>query len=254
MTECITPPGPDDLALVTYNEGDGDQATIEHLQHCSHCRARAEALAQTEKRLSTLLYRINCLSIDELQDYYFGFLPASQNAIFTAHIQTCPHCMRELAMTKRFVVDDAYEQSEIEITQETTTASSPGILERIETVIARWLQGGANALSPALAGLRGADTGQVLYSAGEMQIGIDIQPDRQQPNRREIVGAVMGAELLDVPSAPWAAHLWQESELVAVAALDELGSFSFANLVPTDYELIITGPGIAIDVASLPVR
>jgi hypothetical protein len=270
MTECVAPPGPDDLALAAYNEGEGDQTTVEHLSRCPHCRARATTQAQLHQRLGNLFYRMDCLVSDELQDYHFGLLPAAQMASITVHVQRCPHCTRELATLARFLGSDLLGSdllgNDVDawngIGGSYPTRPGSSVLDRIQTVIARWLQGGLGRPSLALAGLRGADDSQVLYAAGDIQIGIDVQPNSQQPNRRELVGFVLGAESADLPDLStlpvlsdvgWTAHLWHEDQLVAVAALDELGSFVFGDLAPTEYELIIAGPGITIDVALLPL-
>ena len=190
MTECIAPPGPDDLALVAYNEGDGDRATIEHLNHCSHCRARAETIAQSEKLLSGLLFRINCLSSDELQDYHFNFLPASQMAAFTRHLQSCPHCTRELTTLARFLASEpeqivGWMPNNAPANQPSMPgASAHNLLQRIQTVLANVLQGGQGShggMTPAFGAMRGSDNNQPLYQAGDLQIGIDIQPDPQHP-------------------------------------------------------------------------
>jgi hypothetical protein len=283
MTQCIAAPGPDDLALVAYNEGDGDSATIEHLRHCSYCRERAELLAKHEERLSALLHRITCPSTEELRDYHFNFLPAAQITAITTHVQSCPHCTRELTTLVRFLESDTEEifglqptqtdqalgQNEAlgqDVTQSDITQSGvaqsnvvqSGVVQRIRTILATWLQGGQGGMAPALAGLRGEDNSHQFYLAGELQIGIDIQRDPKQANRRELLGTVLGldlAALMDssTPRSTWQAHLWRKEQLVASVPVQELGSFVFANLVPTEYELNITGPNIAINIMSLTV-
>ena len=66
---------------------------------------------------------------------------------------------------------------------------------------------------------------------------------------------MLGLDLADFAATPptWHAHLWREYRLVAVAPMQDLGSFVFADLVPTEYELNIIGPNLAINIASIRV-
>jgi hypothetical protein len=260
MTECIAPPGPDDVALIAYKDDDSDVSTIEHLRLCAHCRARAGTLARQTRQLSQFLYRAKCLSTDALQDYHFGFLSAQQMADCTAHLQSCPHCTRELAMLARFMVSDAEELAGVAPSFASLEPSREGgLLQRIQTVVATWLQGGPAGLTPAYAGLRGGDSNQQLFGAGDFQIGIDIHLSVEHPGQRELIGSLLGYEstdLLDSAEAAtpvWQAHLWQAGRLVGVAPLQELGDFVFANLIPAVYELNIVGPGIAICIDTVAV-
>jgi hypothetical protein len=262
MTQCVAPPGPDDPALAAYNEGEADSATSDHMTRCPHCRARAQEQARLDQRLRARFYRIDCPTPDELQDYYFDLSPAPQMAAVTAHLGRplgpCPHCTREVATLARFLSEDVADASAALNTSwealAATGASTPSLRERIQTVIARWLQGGPASLTPALAGLRGADAGPALFAAGDVRISMELQPDPQQPDRHELLGAVMAGEMTDAWYTGWTAHLWQAGRLVAVAAADDLGSFVFARLAPAEYELILTAPGLIVQAAPVQVR
>jgi hypothetical protein len=102
-------------------------------------------------------------------------------------------------------------------------------------------------MAPALA-LRGEEQEPLFYEAGDVQLTIEIQDDPDEPGRRSLLGLVMGAEPEDIQ-----AHLYQDSERVASAEVDELGNFIISSLSPGHYELILTAPTAEIHVQDLAI-
>ena len=243
---CVSPPELNDRELLTYIDGEADQQVVAHLERCPHCREKAHRLACLQGRLTARLYRVTCPSPVELGEYHVGVLPRAQAAAVARHLAECPHCTREVAQLKDYLAGLA-------------TAMEPSPLERIKArarvLVARLVNGGLEAgllgqpaLAPAYAGVRGEEREPTLYQADDIQVAIEIQEDAEQPDRRVLLGLVIGAEPSRVE-----AHLWQADQRVAVVPVDELGNFVIPDLAPGSYELILSGPEIEIHIQELQV-
>jgi hypothetical protein len=182
----------------------------------------------------------------ELGEYHVGVLPRAQAAAVARHLAECPHCTREVAQLKDYLAELA-------------TAMEPSPLERIKerarVLVAHLVNGGLEAgllgqpaLAPAYAGVRGEEKEPTLYQADDIQVAIEIQEDAEQPDRKVLLGLVIGTEPSGVE-----AYLWQADQRVAVVSVDELGNFVIPNLAPGSYELILSGPEIEIHIQDLQV-
>jgi hypothetical protein len=243
---CVSPPELNDRELLTYIDGEADQQVVAHLERCSHCRQKAHRLARLQDRLTARLYRFTCPSPVELGEYHVGVLPRDQAAGVARHLAECPHCTREVTQLKDYLAELA-------------PALGPSPLERIKerarVLVARLVNGGWEAgllgqpaLAPAYAGVRGEEREPYLYQADDIQVAIEIQEDAEQPDRRVLLGLVIGTEPSGVE-----AHLWQADQRVAVVPVDELGNFVIPDLAPGSYELILSGPEIEIHIQDLRV-
>jgi len=236
MTTCVSPPELDEQKIMDYLNGKDDPQIAEHLTQCPSCRDKAKQMAQAQNILHARLFRINCPTSDELRDYHFGFLPDAQVTEITEHLGKCPHCTHDLVQLNEFLAEAAPE-----------TAMSP--LQRIKTIIAELMQGGQGALTPAYAGMRGGNAeDNLIYQAGEISIGLNIQSDTDQPDYKELLGSVSGLE-----SGELTAHLWHAQQLVATTPVDDLDSFSFSQLAPGHYELILSTPTVKIQIPNIRV-
>jgi hypothetical protein len=243
---CVSPPELNDRELLTYIDGEADQQVVAHLERCPHCREKAHRLTRLQDRLTTRLYRFTCPSPVELGEYHVGLLPRDQAAAVAQHLAECPHCTREVAQLKDYLAElaPALEPSPLE-----------RIKERARVLVARLVNGGLEAgllgqpaLAPAYAGVRGEEREPTLYQADEVQVAIEIQEDAEQPDRKILLGLVIGTEPSGVK-----AHLWQAEQHVAVVSVDELGNFVIPDLAPGSYELILSGPEIEIHIQDLQV-
>jgi hypothetical protein len=243
---CVSPPELNDRQLLAYIDGEADQQVVAHLERCPHCRQKAHRLARLQDRLTTRLYRFTCPSPVELGEYHVGLLPRDQAAAVARHLAECPHCTREVAQLKDYLAELA-------------PALGPSPLERIKerarVLVAHLVNGGLEAgllgqptLAPAYAGVRGEEREPTLYQADDIQVVIEIQEDAEQPDRRVLLGLVIGTEPSGVK-----AHLWQADQHVAVVSVDELGNFVIPDLAPGSYELILSGPEIEIHIQDLQV-
>ncbi len=63
-----------------------------------------------------------------------------------------------------------------------------------------------------------------------------------------MLGLVAGGEFSDLE-----ARLWQEDQLVAAVAVDELGNFDISNLAPGGYELMLSGREVEVQILDLQI-
>jgi hypothetical protein len=184
------------------------------------------------RQLSEMLYRADCPPAIELGDYRLGLLDLARKAFVRQHVADCPHCSQELALMDSYLTSLAPQLPQ--------AAQSPGLLERAAGRVKVWvgqLLPSSATGTPNLA-LRGEADGTEpqIYEAGEVQVSIDTQDDPETPDRKLVLGLVMGAE-----TNGWQAHLWREHQSVATVAIDEFGNFSAAGLQPGRHQLILSG-------------
>jgi len=132
---CALPPEPDDLQLLAYLDDEADASIAAHLQHCTHCRERANQLALLDDRLRNVSFRQSCPAPADLRDYAFDLLAKAEKRNIARHLQICPYCNREL------VLDYAgFEPLPVQ----------PGLVEQVKTLLASLVPGNVNSLHPAL--------------------------------------------------------------------------------------------------------
>jgi hypothetical protein len=243
---CILPPELTDRELLMYIDGEANHQVVAHLERCSHCREKAHRLARLQGRLTSQLYRLTCPSPVELGEYRLGLLPRDQAAAVARHLAECPHCAREAAQLTDYLAELA-------------PTLEPGLLaqvkERVKVLVAHLVNGGLATglltqptLTPAYAGIRGGEGEPFLYQADDVQIAAEVQDDAERPDRKVLLGLVIGMEPSGVK-----VHLWQADQRVAVVPVDELGNFVIPGLAPGSYELILSGPEVEIHIQELEI-
>ena len=243
---CTSPPELSDRELLAYIDGEADDQIVAHLEQCPSCRDRARHLARLQNSLTAQLYRITCPSPVELGEYHLGVLPLDQMAAVAKHLTECPHCTREVAQLKNYLV-------------ELTPPQEPSPLEQIKrqvsVLVARLVNDGSKAgplaqpaPAPAYEGIRGRTEESYLYQADDAQIVVEVQDDAEMPGRWIILGLIIGME-----PAGLEAHLWQAEQRVAMVSVDELGNFVISDLAPGSYELILSGPEVEIHIQELQI-
>jgi hypothetical protein len=198
-------------------------------------------MAHIEEKLTLALYRMNCPDSIELGEYYLGG-GLDERAVFMAqHLAECPHCAREVAQLESYLAELA-----------PTLESSPlaQIKARVRVLVAH-LTGGGLESGPALAysGLRGEEEEPYVYQADEVQVVVEVSEDADHPDRKTILGLVTG---LDDPQR-LQVFLWRAERRLAKIPVDELGNFVIPNLVPDNYELILSGPEVEIHIQDLQI-
>jgi hypothetical protein len=174
-------------------------------------------------------------------------LPREQMAAVTRHLDACPYCTQEVAQLKEYLSEPALalELRPLERAR-----------ERVKVLVARLADRGQGpdlpgqpALAPAYAGVRGDEEEPYIYQAGDFQVVVEVQEDTEQPDRRMILGLLVGLE--DTQGTQ--VHVWQADVLLTTVAIDELGNFVVPDLVPGTYELILSGPEVEIHIQHLEV-
>jgi anti-sigma factor RsiW len=242
---CISPPQPADIDLLAYLDGESDDQVTTHLERCPHCRERARKLGHLQDHLTARLYRYNCPSTAELGDYHLGLLPQGQEAALAHHLTECPRCAYEVSQLEAYLADLA------------PALEQPGTLEqvtdRVRVLVARLVNGGMTVDlpgQPALVGVRGDEREPLIYEADGVQVVLEVDQDPDQPERRSILGLVIGVDdpgQLDV-------HLWRSDQPVATIQVEDVGNFVISNLAPGRYELIVSGPELEIHIQELEVE
>jgi anti-sigma factor ChrR (cupin superfamily) len=237
---CSLSPQPADAELLAYL--DGDNTLAEHIAHCPACRARVQALAAAEQQLQQHLYRVDCPSAQTLGEYVLSMIDRSQRKSIRAHLAICPACRDEVEVLQTYL-------------QALAPAPEPGLRDQVRELVARLIQGGqgtmtgVGGLQPAMAGIRGADAGPMIYEADDYQLAIEYHEDPEKPGRRVLYGLLIGDE---DPSA-FEVQLWREEELVAHAAVDASGNFSIEGLQPGDYDMKLIRPSLSIRLDDLTI-
>ena len=232
---CVSPPELEDSALLAYLDGEADPQVAAHLEHCAHCRERADRLARVQARLTAQLYRVACPSPQELGEYHLGVLPRDRAAAVSRHLAACPHCAREVEQLRGYLDILAPDVK-------------PGPLDRIRVLVARLADLGSRTPTLAYAGTRGEEKGLRIYQADGAQIAVEVQEDAGRHDRRVLLGLVTGTALRELT-----AHLWQAGQRVTTVPVDDLGNFVIPDLAPGQYELILSGPQVEIHIQSLDI-
>ncbi|HKY55422.1 MAG TPA: hypothetical protein VJM08_13990 [Anaerolineales bacterium] len=230
--KCITSPALDDTQLISYVEGEADDAIVSHIKKCPFCAERANQMTLFQNRLRAQLYRSNCPSTMELGDYHLGFLPPSQELVIGQHIRECPHCRREVADLEEFL---ALREAE------------PDFVETVKVLFAQLVGVGS---TPALGALRGESKGPLTYEADGMVIVLDVQPAVRE--QASILGQVAAEEQDQWTGA--AVELSQTGAPQMTASLDEFGAFRFDNIRPGATQLTIRSlHGIIVHILNIDI-
>lgn len=190
-----------------------------------------------EDKLTAILYRVLCPDPVELGEYHLGVLDNDRRTRIKNHLDECPHCMAEVRTLQGFMEDVSRE---LEL----------GLSDQVRVWIAERMPNlsGGGTLTPAF-GLRGDEqSGPLFYQAGEAQLTLEIQDDPNQPDRKSLLGLVIGVEPSELQ-----ASLFLANQLVQSSSVDELGNFGFDLLETGSYELIINAPDVEIQVANIQI-
>ncbi len=189
-----------------------------------------------ESKLSALLYRAFCPSTSDLGEYQLGILEKGQVKSIREHIESCPHCRRELSQLKAYLA-------------EVTPDLEYSFAESVKIWIARLIpEQPSGNLAPVAFGLRGISSHQRSYQAGEAHLVLDVQEDPGQPGRKTLIGLLTGVDTTGVNIS-----VWHEKEPVSETEVDELGNFVISGLDIGSYRLFIGGKNFEIHVEDLAI-
>lgn len=219
--KCITSPALDDTQIISYVEGEADDAIVSHIKKCPYCAERANQLTLLQNQLRARLYRTNCPTPMELGDYRLNLLPASQVLMLAQHVRECPHCRRDLAELEEFLAEPDVQ---------------PDIFQTTKVLFARLVDGGA---TPAFGALRGESKGPLIFEADGVVITLDVQPG--PPGQVSILGQVAADDQDEWTGA--SLELQQADQSLLTASLDDLGAFRFQTVSTGSIKFTITSLG-----------
>lgn len=184
---------------------------------------RHDAADDIADKAFSILFRYDCPQPIELGEYHLGLVGEPRRAWIREHLGACPLCVAEMSTLKTFMAQpDAVEQP----------VPQPGILEKIQWLIAEWIQPQAG---PQFA-LRGAVDALQIYRAGAYEINLEFNEDRSHPGHMQVVGLVLG-----IADGPATIGLTAPAGIVILdsVSLDEAGNFTFVDIAPGKYDLIV---------------
>ncbi len=231
---CISPPELDDETLSAYLDGIAENQVLEHLKRCSYCRARAQALAEWQDRLSSKLYRITCPPPLELGEYHLGLLSGARAMVIAKHLAQCPNCVREVEQLQTFLREETGERE-------------PSLGQRVGEGLQSYLKDLISVMTgqvigrPAMGvvGVRGAGRGPITVEAGDVHLILDLQ--LTTGGRGTLLGQLANEDIDRWTGAE--VELWQTGEPRRSTSIDDLGTFRFEGVPAQHAELMITSSG-----------
>lgn len=217
--KCITSPALDDTQIMSYVEGEADDAVLAHIRECPFCNERANRWTLLQNSWKKQLYRVTCPTSMELGDFHLGFLPDPQKMVVAQHVRECPLCRREVAELEGFLGAQMLDD---------------GLWGTAKVLIAR-LIGEENGLIPSHSALRGEVKGPLTLEADGIVIILDIQ--QAEGGMASILGQVAAADQDQWTGA--LVELHQDSRLEFSTTLDDLGAFQAEGIMPGSKELRI---------------
>ena len=228
--KCISSPALDDIQILSFVEGEADDAVVVHMQECLYCRERARQWAQLQNRLRKQFYRGTCPTPMELGDYHLGHLPAPQVLVVSQHLRECPLCRLEVATLENFLA---------------SLAPEPGLLGTAKVLIARLVDAQLeNGL--AIPALRGEAKGPLTFEVNGIGIVLDIQPNAE--GKIDLLGQVAADDQDQWTGA--LVEIREGDELQASIRVDDLGAFRAKNIEPGSKELRIIPRNHSLTVVS----
>jgi hypothetical protein len=219
--KCISSPALDDAQIMSYIEGEGDEAVVSHIRECAYCRERADRWERLQNSLQKQLYRVACPTPMELGDYHMGLSSASQVLVIAQHVRECPLCRRELAELEGFLTDPGQET---------------GFLDTVKVLVARLINQSQNGYAPAGLALRGEAKGPLTFEADGLVIMLDVQ--REPSGQVSILGQLAADDQDQWTGAK--VELQQVGSSQLISSMDDLGSFRFDKVTPGPIHIIFT--------------
>lgn len=218
--KCITSPALDDTQIISYVEGEADDAIMAHMKECPYCAERANRMTLLQNRLRARMYRSDCPSAMELGDYHLGLMPASRKLVIAQHLRQCPHCRHEVADLEEFLVPEG--QPDFMTTAKVLFAKLVGTEDK-----------------PAFGALRGESKGPLTFEADGVVITLDMSPGSN--SHLSLLGQLAADDQDEWTGAT--VELQQAEISPLTTSLDDLGAFRFETVRTGSIKFSITSPG-----------
>lgn len=215
----------EDWELDQIADGAGTPEMQRTLSTSPEDQKRLQEIRQEENVLRQALFRADCPSTLTLGEWQFGMAAPEQAQLIQNHIATCPHCTAEVG--------------EIQAAMNAPVTAVPQkepVLRRLIMKLESLLDDVAGTTAATPVALRG-DTWSGLYSSGDYMISLT--------KRRATSGYLLqGSVITPEPMAKGQAQLTlkQNETVVVKSPLSAAATFSFDQIQPGRYELIVTTP------------
>lgn len=241
---CSFPPPLTDDQITAVLDDVAEPIVIEHIQQCEGCASRLAQARHVEQSLARVR-RFDCPPAPELANYHLGLVSGSEERKIIRHIEQCALCTTELEDLRVFLSQDELPDQPVPSAQVVTPpATAPAPRPRFGELVAR--------LVPRAAGLslRGAAAGPIMAEASNTTLVIDVQPITSE--QVAIMGQVVAEDYEMWTGA--LVELRQHNQLQGTTTVDDLGSFTFAEIRAEPITLRVTpehGPSIVLENVSL---
>ncbi|MGB0387267.1 MAG: anti-sigma factor family protein [Ardenticatenaceae bacterium] len=226
--------------LVAYLDGVAEEKVLKHVHRCAHCQRKAGELERAQQRFAAKLFGHTCPSAMELGEYHLGTLSAGEAQRIRTHLRQCSTCRQQLDELQHFVDDRAlFRLSRPE-------APPP------PTILYPYLAAAMSGYSGNAAyRVRGSQDNQdFTYKIQESEINIEIQDSYTKLGHKTIWGLVVGLEADELLSAQLR-HL-DQSQASSPSEV-EAGTFTIEDVLPGEYELLLSKADSAILLRDLNV-
>lgn len=208
--------------------GDGTPEMEAILASSPADQAQFAQLRAEEPGFFESLFRIECPTSLTLGDLHLGLLDESMTQMTQQHVNLCSHCSEEFVAITNLLDEPIFKTASARTFQK---QNSFGLLKRIVMTLEQAL-GSLGSQNQAVPALRG-ESWNAYYSGGDYLLSLTRQQHEQGH-------ALVGSILADSVSGQ--ATLAQSSGLMYEAPITASGSFSFNDVTPGAYELVITTP------------
>lgn len=224
----------EDWELDRVADGEGTPEMQRTLAASPTDQKRLQEIRQEEKILRQALFRADCPSTLTLGEWQFGMVASEQAYLIQSHVAGCPHCGAEVA--------------DIQSAMNAPVAATPEkvpVLRRLIMKLESLLDEVAGTTAASPVALRG-ETWSGLYTSGDYMISLT--------KRRAKSGYLLqGSVIMPEPMAKGQAQLTlkQNEAVIVKSPLSAAATFSFDQIQPGRYELIVTTPSSELVVPEL---
>jgi hypothetical protein len=199
-------------------------------------RARLQQLQKDEKTLFAHLFRTECPTPLELGEWSLNLVDANRYQAIRSHLDICSHCEEELAAITAVVSKPLFEGI--------AAPRGPSILKRIIMKLEELVGAGAGQMTLVPVAVRG-DSWSVCYAGGDYLLSLTKQ---QTMSGGALIGSILATDLTGH------AALKQGPSVVYEAPLTESATFTFDDINPGAYELVIATPDAELIVPELHIE
>ncbi len=219
---CVAPHEMREGDLLAFLDDEATPGVVAHLARCATCAAQAADLAGLQALLHGARWRAACPAPDDLLLYQADLLSRRARRQIKDHLAHCRACQADVA---RLALP------------EQAPAAQPSLLDRMRQTGARIMTAWQPLAPQPIMALRGAAQPLRQFRADPYFVTLKTSPAQPPDGGMRLEGqlGLVNGQLL--PAAERQVSLLLGAEVIAAAALDELGFFAFDALPADVYRL-----------------